>query len=205
MSIRKDRREAAIERMADHVLSKGLGAATLRPLAAAAGTSDRMLLYYFADKDELLRATLDRVAQRMLAQIDSAIPAEPRRSFPVLLLEVRAVLASRNLQPFMPLWMELAAGAARGIQPHSAIASQIADGFFAWIKMRLEDEHGGEPSSLASLFFTIIEGSYLLQAVDQGAHGDTAALELVRILVAGRSVMTGETGSRHGSKLPDAT
>ena len=54
MNIRNDRREAAIERMADHVLSEGLAAGTLRPLAAAAGTSDRMLLYYFADKDELL-------------------------------------------------------------------------------------------------------------------------------------------------------
>ena len=47
------RREDAIERMTDHILLKGLAGATLRPLAAAAGTSDRMLLYYFADRDEI--------------------------------------------------------------------------------------------------------------------------------------------------------
>ena len=62
MNTRDERREAAIERMADHVLAEGLAAATLRPLAAAAGTSDRMLLYYFADKDELLTATLARIS-----------------------------------------------------------------------------------------------------------------------------------------------
>src|SRR5580692_2489526 len=98
MNIRNDRREAAIERMADHVLSEGLGAATLRPLAAAAGTSDRMLLYYFADKDELLTATLDRIAKRMIEQLDGAVPVEPRRPFPVLLEQVWAALASESLR-----------------------------------------------------------------------------------------------------------
>ena len=73
MSIREDRREAAIERMADHLLAEGLGAATLRPLAAAAGTSDRMLLYYFTDKDERHRHLLARIAARMIVQLDSAI------------------------------------------------------------------------------------------------------------------------------------
>src|SRR4249920_1160376 len=108
MNIRDDRREAAIERMADHVLSEGLAAGTLRPLAAAAGTSDRMLLYYFADKDELLTATLNRIATRMIVQLDGSIPVEPRRPFPVLLQQVWAALASESLQPFMPLWLELA-------------------------------------------------------------------------------------------------
>src|SRR5215468_1320485 len=100
MTIRADRREAAIERMAEYVLSEGLGAATLRPLAAAAGTSDRMLLYYFADKDELLAATLDRIAARMIVQLNRAIPAAPRRPFPILLKKVWAAVASENLRPF---------------------------------------------------------------------------------------------------------
>jgi len=47
--------------MADYVLSEGLGLQRSDPWAAAVGTSDRMLLYYFADKDELLTATLERI------------------------------------------------------------------------------------------------------------------------------------------------
>ena len=165
MSIRDDRREAAIERMADHILSNGVGAATLLTLAAAAGTSDRMLLYYFADKDELLAETLDRIAARMVAQLDVAIPAKPRRSFPVLLKRVWAAMSSKSLRPFMPLWLELASGAARGVQPHRAIAGEIAEGFLAWIATRLQPDDRGEPSLLAPLFMASIEGLYLLEAI----------------------------------------
>ena len=178
MTIRDDRREAAIERMADHVLSEGLGAATLRPLAAAAGTSDRMLLYYFADKDELLTATLARIAARMTVQLDRAIPVEPRRPFPVLLERVWAALASESLQPFMPLWLDLASGAARGLQPHRDVAGEIADGFLAWVTIRLQPESDGEPSLLAPLFLTSIEGMYLLKAIGRSSIAESAVIEL---------------------------
>lgn len=178
MNIRDDRREAAIERMADHVLSEGLGAATLRPLAAAAGTSDRMLLYYFADKDELLTATLARIAARMTVQLDRAIPVEPRRPFPVLLERVWAALASESLQPFMPLWLDLASGAARGLQPHRDVAGEIADGFLAWVTIRLQPESDGEPSLLAPLFLTSIEGMYLLKAIGRSSIAESAVIEL---------------------------
>ena len=178
MNIRDDRREAAIERMADHVLSEGLGAATLRPLAAAAGTGDRMLLYYFADKDELLTATLARIAARMTVQLDRAIPVEPRRPFPVLLERVWAALASESLQPFMPLWLDLASGAARGLQPHRDVAGEIADGFLAWVTIRLQPESDGEPSLLAPLFLTSIEGMYLLKAIGRSSIAESAVIEL---------------------------
>jgi len=173
MNIRDDRREAAIERMADHVLSRGLTAATLRPLAAAAGTSDRMLLYYFADKDELIAATLQRIATRMTAQLDAAIPVEPRRAFAVLMDQAWTALSSESLQPFMQVWLDLASGAARGLQPHRAIAGEIADGFLAWAAARLERE------SDAPLFLASIEGMYLLRAIGRDAIADGAAAALV--------------------------
>jgi len=178
MTVRDDRREAAIERMADYVLSVGLAAATLRPLAAAAGTSDRMLLYYFADKDELLAATLARIAARMTAELDAAIPAESRSPFPELLARVWAAMASESLQPFMPLWLELASGAARGLQPHLDISGQIADGFLVWVTSRLRPEDDGGSSSLAPLFMASIEGLYLLKAIGRDAIVDAAAIEL---------------------------
>lgn len=179
MIVRDDRRETAIERMADYVLSEGLGAATLRPLAAAAGTSDRMLLYYFADKDELLRATLERIATRMIVQLNGAIPAEPRLSFPVLLERVWSALASEGLRPFMPLWLDLASGAARGLQPHREVAGRILDGFIAWTALRLQMDSEGDPASLTAMFMASIEGIYLLEAVGRGSIADTARLELV--------------------------
>lgn len=174
MTVRDDRREAAIELMADHVLEEGLGAATLRPLAAAAGTSDRMLLYYFADKDELLAATLDRVAARMIVALDEAIPVVPQQSFGALLNQAWIALASKQLLPFMPLWLDLAAGAARGLQPHREIAGRIADGFLSWVTIRLLPEDDGTPSLMAPMFLAVIEGSYLLTAFGRSSMADAA-------------------------------
>jgi AcrR family transcriptional regulator len=178
MNIRSDRRQAAIDRMADYLLSEGLEAATLRPLAAAAGTSDRMLLYYFANKDELLSATLGRIAARMTAQLDDAIPIGPPRSFPVLLEEVWTALSSESLKPFMYVWLDLAAGAARGLQPHLSVAGEIADGFLAWVTSRLERQSASESGGSAALFLTSIEGMYLLKAIGCGGLADSAMTEL---------------------------
>src|SRR5271170_489310 len=181
MNVRSDRRQAAIDRMADHILLEGLGTATLRPLAAAAGTSDRMLLYYFADKDELLSATLHRLAARMTAQLDEAVPIGRLRSFPALLEEVWAALSSGGLKPFMHLWLDLAAGAARGLQPHRGIAGAIADGFFAWVTSRLKVPRGADLASSAALFLASIEGMLFLEAAGRRKISDAAVTELVAL------------------------
>ena len=178
MDVRSKRREEAIERMADHLLAEGLGAATLRPLAAAAGTSDRMLLYYFNDKDELLSATLHRVAERMLAQLDQAIPSGKPRPFRILLAEVRAVLALDSLKPFMHLWLDLASGAARGLQPHLHLAGEIADGFLAWVASRLKVEARSDRTTSPALFLACIEGMHVLEAIGRPGIADSAAAEL---------------------------
>lgn len=178
MEIRNKRRDDAVERMADYLLAEGLGAATLRPLAAAAGTSDRMLLYYFTDRNEVLTATLHRVVERMLVQLDAAVPAGPLRPFPALLADVRAVLSLDSIKPFMHLWLDLASGAARGFQPHLQIAGAIADGFIAWVGSRLEVTSGNGRVTSAALFLACIEGLLVLEAIGRPSIADSVAVEL---------------------------
>ena len=55
-------RETLLPMLAAHVLVHGLGGASLRPLAKAAGTSDRMLIYHVGNKEALLTAALDLLA-----------------------------------------------------------------------------------------------------------------------------------------------
>ena len=50
-----ERRAELAEAATDYVLEHGLIGLSLRPMAAALGTSDRMLLYHFADKSDLSR------------------------------------------------------------------------------------------------------------------------------------------------------
>ncbi len=174
MNVRLDRREAAIDRMADHVLLEGLAGATLRPLAAAAGTSDRMLLYYFADKDELLSVTLGHVASRLARLLDEAERGRTPLSFPTLLAQVWASVRSPALQPYMRLWLELAASAARGQEPHRAIAGRIADGFLAWTAERLHVDREADRAPQAALLLATVDGLTLLDAVGRGDVADRA-------------------------------
>ena len=71
-----DRREALLEQVTDHVLVHGLIGLTLRPLAAAIGTSDRMLIYHFGSRDALVSEVVALATGRATAQVD-ALPGGP--------------------------------------------------------------------------------------------------------------------------------
>jgi len=176
MSTRDERRRAVLERTADHLLREGLAGASLRPLAAAAGTSDRMLLYYFADKDDLLAATLGEVAARLAGLLDGASTgagAAPR-PFDVLMAEVWAAVRTPAFQPFLRLWLEVAASAGRGQEPHRTIGGQIADAFLTWAGERLLVEREADRAAQAALLLATIDGLALLEAVGRGDAADAA-------------------------------
>ena len=69
------KRDELAQAATDHALEHGLIGLSLRPLAAAIGTSDRMLIYHFGSKDELVDAVLDVSNDRSIAVIRSTPPA----------------------------------------------------------------------------------------------------------------------------------
>lgn len=174
MGIREDRRQALLDPLADHLLRQGLGGAGLRAMAAAAGTSDRMLLYYFADKDDVLSAVLGHVAERLATLLEAAVPATPRRRFAPLLEEVWAALRRPALQGCMRLWLEVAARSGRGEAPYRAIAADIADHFAAWAAERL-DAPEAERLHQGALLSATVDGLALLGAVGRARLADAAA------------------------------
>ena len=70
------RREELLDQVTDHVLEHGLIGLTLRPVAAAIGTSDRMLIYHFGNRDALVSAVVVRSGERSIAEVE-ALPAAP--------------------------------------------------------------------------------------------------------------------------------
>lgn len=68
------RRATWAEVATDYVLSRGLIGLSLRPLAAELGTSDRMLLYHFGSKDQLVADVLRVSNDRSVAEV-AALPA----------------------------------------------------------------------------------------------------------------------------------
>lgn len=70
------RRTELLDACYGYLLEHGLTGLSLRPLAAATGTSPRVLLYLFGSKDELLRQLLARARHEQVGMM-AAVLAEP--------------------------------------------------------------------------------------------------------------------------------
>jgi AcrR family transcriptional regulator len=158
-----------LARMADHVLAHGLRDATLRPLARAAGTSDRMLVYRYGSKEGLIAALLDHLALRLTALLEAAplpAPAAPE----ALAATLTGALQAPAMRPYLALWLEVVAGAARGSPAHRDAAARILTHFHGWIAARLPPGTGA-PAAVAAALLQRIEGSLVIaSAGDAGAR-----------------------------------
>jgi AcrR family transcriptional regulator len=166
MAREQAKRTALIGQLADHVLAQGLGGASLRPLAAAVGTSDRMLLYYFSDKAALIGAVLDEIAARMTALLDEAAPPAPLPR-PALQAALMPLLRDPAVWPFMQVWLEMASLAARGDPDCARVGERIARGFVAWGARQLDVAEGEREAEAVRLLLTI-EGAVLLTSLGLG-------------------------------------
>lgn len=70
-----NRREELVAGATDYALEHGLVGLSLRPLAVALGTSDRMLLYHLGSKDELLVAIIAESTDRSVAELRALPPS----------------------------------------------------------------------------------------------------------------------------------
>ena len=167
MAAASDKRSALIDKLADHVLAEGLLHASLRPLAKAVGTSDRMLLYYFKDKDELIEAVLDRITARITAILEQAKAPEP------LPLETLAPLMVESMKselfwPYLRLWLEIAALAAGGDPLYKTCGERIGRGFVTWGASQLAAPDDVSRQRDAAKLLIQVEGSVLLRSLDLG-------------------------------------
>jgi AcrR family transcriptional regulator len=160
----EERRAAIIDRLADHILSHGLAASSLRALGKAAGTSDRMLLYYFSDKAELIAAAMENIAARVVALMEAQGPPVPR-SADALWQDVSMMILSDDLWPFMRVWLETATLSAQGDAMTRSIGGAIGRGFLAWTEGQIDEPDAAVRLQKASRLLAMAEGLVLLKAL----------------------------------------
>lgn len=160
----KDRRSELLDQLADHVLTDGLMNASLRPLAKAVGTSDRMLLYYFEDKADLIGAILDRITERVTVMLEQSAPPQqmPLDALAPLMLEA---MSSDVFWPYLRLWLQMAAFSADGDPVFRAAGERIGRGFVDWgaAQLLVSDEEARQRD--AAKLLILIEGSVLLRSL----------------------------------------
>lgn len=158
------RRAEIIQRLTDYVLAEGLSAASLRPLAKAAGTSDRMLLYYFTDKRAIITAVLEQISARLVGLISDRTAPEP-----LPLEDLRRLLAELlfedALWPYMRIWLQVAARAAMGDEHYRGVGEQIGRGFLLWGKAQLKSDNDAQRDIDAARLLVSMEGMLFLKSI----------------------------------------
>ncbi|HSH01402.1 MAG TPA: TetR family transcriptional regulator [Anaerolineae bacterium] len=160
MSKVEAKKEQIVMAITQYLIMEGLGDVGLRQLAAVAGTSDRMLIYYFETKDGLLEQVLEGVAANLAEQLDGVL-GEHQREGGVLVAELLALGDSEPFQSVVRLWFEVVGLAVRGQAPYAAIASLIADNWLGWMRGRLVADDVGEAERL----FAQVEGTLMLRLI----------------------------------------
>ncbi|SEH88825.1 regulatory protein, tetR family [Mycolicibacterium rutilum] len=164
------RRQDLLDALVAEVAAAGIGDRSLRALAAAVGTSHRMLLHHFGSRDELMLAIVGAVEQRQMALLRelSEDPAEA-------IAAMWANLRRPELRAFERLFFECYARGVQGEQPFARMLPGAVDDWLA--------EAGAEPA-MVRLGLAVARGLLLdLVATDDLAGVDAAAAaftELVR-------------------------
>jgi AcrR family transcriptional regulator len=147
-----ERRDRTLAQVADYVLDHGLEGVSLRPLAAALGTSTRMLLYDFGSKEALLDEALAEIRRRLadrLAELQSG------QDDPATLTEIWNWVSAEERVPFMRLFFETYVATLK--QPGRG-APMVAD-WLAFLETRWQPK-GLDPAT-ATLFVAVVRGLLL--------------------------------------------
>jgi AcrR family transcriptional regulator len=128
------RRRELLDALVEAFASGGIGGRSLREVAAAVGTSHRMLLHHFGSRDELLVAVVEEVERRQVRMLED-LPADPGAAFAATWADV----SRPELRPLERLFFECYARAAQGEEPFTGMLPAAVDGWVASASERAGD------------------------------------------------------------------
>jgi AcrR family transcriptional regulator len=166
-------REAFLAGTVAHMLGHGVATLSLRPLAAELGTSDRMLLYYFGTREQLLVAALDEVGRQLRSGLVEAMPAV-RVPPAQLVRQAWAALQAPEAEPHLRLYVEVSGLTARGREPFGTAARAVARAWLEWVAERL-DVAPEQREAAAAGVLGVLDGLLLLRFVVDRDHAHAAA------------------------------
>jgi AcrR family transcriptional regulator len=167
-----DSRRKLLDAAIAHIANRGISDLSLRELAAAIGTSHRMLIHHFGGREGLWVAVVREVEARQRAALGDVIPAEP-----VTLGEAMRAwwthISDPSLWPNERLFFEIYGQALQGRPGTTELLDGIVD---AWLEpgaTALEAYGFADGRAVARLGIAVTRGLLL----DLLATGDRAAVD----------------------------
>jgi AcrR family transcriptional regulator len=99
-------KQRLLDACTDYALEHGLPD-RLGPLAAAAGTSSRMLIYHFKTRDRLLREILGQARERQLEAFTDLLRVRPEEPYPTTLSNAWSAMTGPRGRPYLRMFSRL--------------------------------------------------------------------------------------------------
>ena len=179
------RRAQLLDLAYQYAVQRGRTDITLRPIAAAIGSSPRVLIYLFGSKDGLIKALLGRSRAEeiaLLAELRRS-GASSRDTLREATLRIWSYLAEEARRPLLRLWLD---GYARSLsQPAGPWAGFARDSVEDWLALLADVQPTGirdTPAGLAerTLVLAVLRGALLdLLSTDDEARVTAAVRSLI--------------------------
>lgn len=166
-------REEILEGAVSAAFADGLSQLTFGRLAKRLGISDRIIVYYFPTKDDLLGEVLVALGARLQVTLAPAF-ATPAADHVELVRAAWPVLASADADPVFALFFEASGLAAAGREPYRDLVPRLVDAWIAWASEFVR----GAPArrrAEAEAAIAVIDGLLLLRQLAGPAPADRAA------------------------------
>lgn len=131
-----DRRKEIVDAVAQHLVMEGFRNSGLRALAKSIGISDRMVMYYFETKDDLIAAAISSIGESLAEGMEQSLPSGLSTA-PQLLEALLGQEQSVEVKAILQLWFEIVGLAIRGDEPYKTTASLLLSSTEGRIRKRL--------------------------------------------------------------------
>jgi AcrR family transcriptional regulator len=161
------------------VFDDGLSQLSFGNVARRLGISDRVVVYYFPSKDDLIGEVLVAVGEQLQAALAPAF-AKPAADHVEMLRVAWPVLARPEVDPVFALFFEASGLAATGREPYRTLVGELMQGWTLWVQSLL----AGTPAQRraeATAAMATIDGLLLMRQVVGSEAADVAARRIVRM------------------------
>lgn len=154
----------------------GLSQLTFGRVAKQLGVNDRMVVYYFPTKDDLVREVLTSMGTELQTTLAAAFQS-PAADHLELVRSAWRVLASEKADPVFALFFEANGLAAAGVEPYRSFVPALVRGWIEWAASFVT----GTPTQRrteAEAAIALLDGLLLLRQLAGPAAASRAAKRL---------------------------
>jgi AcrR family transcriptional regulator len=166
-------REIILDAALAAAIEEGLSQLTFGRLAARLGINDRMVVYYFPTKDDLIAEVVKTTGERLRRALAGAF-TPPVRDHRELVRMAWPILTRPDIDAIFGLFLEVNGLATVGREPFRSLVAKFVGAWIGWAASQF-DESVSDRIAEAEAAIALIDGLLLLRSIAGAESAGRAA------------------------------